>query len=108
MYTCNPTLGTWNSANSAPHVRRATAIAVGFMVASVGGILSTWLMGDLSTAPRYILGTKVMVGFSAGTIVGSALCLVYFVRMNERKRKIKGQEVEGMDGDSAPSFVYLL
>ncbi|KAK0218592.1 major facilitator superfamily domain-containing protein [Armillaria nabsnona] len=108
VYTCTPTLGTWNSTNSAPHVRRATAIAVGFMVASVGGIVSTWLMGDLSTAPRYILGTKVMVGFSVGMIVGSALCLVHFVRMNVRKRKIKGQEVEGVDGDSAPSFVYLL
>ncbi|KAK0457498.1 major facilitator superfamily domain-containing protein [Desarmillaria tabescens] len=108
VYTTTPTLGTWNSTNSAPHVRRATAIAVGFMVASAGGIVSTWLIGSLSTAPKYVLGTKVMVGFSVGMIVGSALCLGYFVQMNERKRGMLRREVKGMDGDLAPTFVYLL
>ncbi|KAK0457493.1 major facilitator superfamily domain-containing protein [Desarmillaria tabescens] len=107
-YTSAPTLSTWNAANSAPHVRRATAIAIGFMMTSAGGILSTWLLGSLSTAPKYVLGTRVMVGFSGGMAVGSALCLGYFVWMNRRKRQMLGREVKGMDGDLAPSFMYLL
>ncbi len=107
VYTATPTLGSWNASNSAPHIRRATAIAVGFMVTSAGGLLSTWLLGSLSTAPKYVLGTKVLVAFSGGMLVGSVLCIGYFVWMNQRKRKM-GREVKGMDGDLAPSFTYLL
>ncbi|PBK63052.1 hypothetical protein ARMSODRAFT_894938 [Armillaria solidipes] len=108
VYANTPTLASWNSTNSAPHVRRATAIAIAFILSSVGGILSTWLMGSLSTAPKYVLGTRVMVAFSCGMSVGSALCLGYFMLMNKKKRKMQGQDVKGMDGDLAPSFVYLL
>ncbi|KAK0466653.1 major facilitator superfamily domain-containing protein [Armillaria novae-zelandiae] len=108
VYTSAPTLSTWNSTNSAPHVRRATAIAIGFMMTNAGGILSTWLLGSLSTAPKYVLGTRVMVAFSGGMALGSALCLWYFVWMNQKKRKMIGQEVREMDGDLDPTFAYLL
>ncbi|KAK0445887.1 major facilitator superfamily domain-containing protein [Armillaria borealis] len=108
VYATTPTLASWNSTNSAPHVRRATAIAIAFILSSVGGILSTWLMGSLSTAPKYVLGTKVMVAFSGGMAVGSALCLWYFVWMNRKKAKMLEKNIKGMDGDLAPSFVYLL
>ncbi len=108
VYTSTPTLSTWNAMNSAPHVRRATAIAIAFMMTNAGGILSTWLLGSLSTAPEYILGTRVMIAFSGGIALGAALCLGYFVWMNQKKRKLLGQEIEGMDGDLAPTFVYLL
>ncbi|PBK63050.1 MFS general substrate transporter [Armillaria solidipes] len=108
VYTSTPTVATWNAMNSAPHVRRATAIAIAFMMTNAGGILSTWLLGSLSTAPNYVLGTRVMIAFSGGIALGSALCLGYFVRMNQKKRKLLGQEIKGMDGDLAPTFVYLL
>ncbi|PBK84168.1 hypothetical protein ARMGADRAFT_612347 [Armillaria gallica] len=94
--------------NSAPHVRRATAIAIGFMMLNAGGILSTWLLGSLSTAPKYVLGTRVMIAFNGGIALGSALCLGYFVWMNQKKKKMLGQEIKGMDGDLAPTFMYLL
>ncbi|PBK64283.1 MFS general substrate transporter [Armillaria solidipes] len=108
VYTSAPTLSTWNSTNSAPHVRRATAIAIGFMMTNAGGILSTWLLGSLSTVPKYVLGTRVMVAFSGAMALGSAVCLWYFVWMNQKKRKMLGQEIREMDGDLAPTFVYLL
>ncbi|KAK0221330.1 major facilitator superfamily domain-containing protein [Armillaria fumosa] len=108
VYAFIPTLASWNSSNSAPHVRRAAAIAIPFILSNAGGILSTWLMGSLSTAPQYVLGTRVMVAFSGGMAVGSALCLWYFVWMNRKKAKVLEQNVKGMDGDLAPSFVYLL
>ncbi|KAK0187560.1 major facilitator superfamily domain-containing protein [Armillaria mellea] len=108
VYATTPALASWNSSNSAPHVRRATAIAIAFILSSVGGILSTWLMGSWSTAPQYVLGTRVMVAFSVGMAAGSALCLWYFVWMNRKKAKMLEQNVKGMDGDLAPSFVYLL
>ncbi|KAK0221356.1 major facilitator superfamily domain-containing protein [Armillaria fumosa] len=108
VYATTPALASWNSSNSAPHVRRATAIALAFILSSVGGILSTWLMGSWSTAPQYVLGTRVMVAFSGGMAVSSALCLWYFVWMNRKKAKMLEQNIKGMDGDLAPLFVYLL
>ncbi|KAK0191764.1 major facilitator superfamily domain-containing protein [Armillaria mellea] len=109
VYTSTPTLLTWNAMNSAPHIRCATAIAIGFMMMSAGGILSTWLLGSLSPAPKYVLGTRVMIAFSGGIALGCALCLGYFVWMNRKKRKLLGQEIiKGMDGDLDPTFFYLL
>ncbi|KAK0504501.1 major facilitator superfamily domain-containing protein [Armillaria luteobubalina] len=108
VYTSTPTLSTWNAMNSAPHVRRATAVAISFMMLSAGGILSTWLLGSLSTPPNYVLGTRVMIAFSGGIALGCASCLGYFVWMNRKKKKMLGQDIKGMDGDLAPTFVYLL
>ncbi len=108
VYTSTLALSTWSTMNSAPHVRRATVIAIAFMMSNAGGILSTWLLGSLSTAPKYVLGTRVMIAFSGGIALGSALCLGYFVWMNQKKKKMLGQEIKGMDGDLAPTFVYLL
>ncbi|KAK0221360.1 major facilitator superfamily domain-containing protein [Armillaria fumosa] len=109
VYTSTPTLSTWNAMNSAPHVRRATAIAIAFMMTNAGGILSTWLLGSLSTAPKYVLGTRVMIAFSGGIALECALCLGYFVWMNRKKRKMLEQDIKTeMDGDLAPTFMYLL
>ncbi|KAF7324460.1 MFS domain-containing protein [Mycena sanguinolenta] len=50
-YAMAPAISTWNANNAAPHVRRATAIAIGFIMTNSGGILATWLLGSLSPAP---------------------------------------------------------
>ncbi|KAK0445880.1 major facilitator superfamily domain-containing protein [Armillaria borealis] len=70
VYTSTPTLLTWNAMNSAPH----------------GGLLSTWLLGSLSTAPNYVLGTRVMIAFSGGIALGSALVLRVF-RVDESEEE---------------------
>ncbi|KAF7359095.1 MFS domain-containing protein [Mycena sanguinolenta] len=50
-YAMAPAISTWNANNAAPHVRRATAIAIGFIMTNSGGILATWLLGSLSPPP---------------------------------------------------------
>ncbi|KAG7445485.1 MFS general substrate transporter [Guyanagaster necrorhizus] len=92
-FTSAPTLAAWNAANSEPHVRRATTIAIGVMMTSAGGILSTWLLGSLSAAPDYTLGTRAMIAFSAAMAMGSAVCLGYFKWMNQRKKTVLGRGV---------------
>jgi hypothetical protein len=111
-YIAAPTLSTWNANNAAPHTRRATAIAIGFIMTNSGGILATWLLGALSPAPRYILGTTVLLSFSVLMVVFSALNILYLSIENNKKSEIRQtstpeQEEPGL-GDKSAWFVYNL
>jgi hypothetical protein len=70
-YNGAPTVFAWNANNTAPHTRRATAIAVMTIAGNFGGMISTWLLGVLSPAPRYFLATKVLLSFSVLMLVFS-------------------------------------
>ncbi|KAJ7846913.1 hypothetical protein B0H13DRAFT_2285687 [Mycena leptocephala] len=50
-YLIQPALAAWNANNSAPYIRRATTMTLGFTVTNSADILATWLFGDLSRAP---------------------------------------------------------
>ncbi|KAK7035976.1 MFS domain-containing protein [Favolaschia claudopus] len=111
-YTMAPTLSTWNANNSAPHVRRATAIAIGFIMTNSGGILATWLLGSLSPPPRYTKATKMLLIFSVLVAVFTALNVWYLAAENKKKaerRKTVGrhEEARGL-GDKSAWFVYSL
>jgi hypothetical protein len=111
-YMVAPTLCTWLANNAAPHTRRATAIAIGFILTNSGGILATWLLGSLSPAPRYTMATIVLLVFSVIMVIFSALNLLYLVDQNMKKRAIR----EGMTkseedpklGDRSAWFEYNL
>ncbi|EKM82059.1 hypothetical protein AGABI1DRAFT_126408 [Agaricus bisporus var. burnettii JB137-S8] len=111
-YIVAPTLSTWLANNVAPHTRRATAIAIGFMLTNFGGILATWLLGALSPAPRYTKATIVLLVFSVLMVLFSVLNLGYLWDQNKKKRVIR----EGMDmstedlslGDKSAWFEYNL
>jgi len=111
-YIAAPTLATWNANNTAPHTRRATAIAIGFIMTNSGGILATWLLGALSPAPRYFLGTKVLLSFSVLMVFFSALNILYLWNENSKKSKIRQtstleQEAPRL-GDKSAWYVYSL
>jgi len=111
-YTAAPTLSTWNANNAAPHTRRATAIALGFIMSNSGGILATWLLGSLSPAPRYLLATRILLSLSVLMVAFSAVNLLYLVDQNKKKATIRRninieQEKPGL-GDKSAWFVYNL
>jgi MFS family permease len=111
-YCAHPTLFTWLANNSAPHVRRATAIAIGSIMTQSSGILSTWLLGTLSPAPDYKTATITFIVMSACMVVLSTANLMYLRRENrlkvERSRRMtKEQEQEGL-GDRSAWFIYSL
>jgi sugar phosphate permease len=111
-YTVAPTLSAWNSNNSAPQTRRATAIAIGFIMTNSGGILATWLLGSLSPAPRYTKGTIVLLVFSVVMALFSGFNLIYLSRQNKKKaelRKTLTREQEDPSlGNHSAWFVYNL
>lgn len=91
VYTSASAIPTWTANNTAPHVRRATAIALAFTLTNAGGILSTWLLGSLSPAPRYVEGTKVLVVMSALAAVFAGINLAYLVKENRKKAELRAR-----------------
>ncbi|KAH9482229.1 putative transporter [Psilocybe cubensis] len=111
-YLVAPTLSTWNANNAAPYTRRATAIAIGFIFTNSGGILATWLLGNLSPGPAYKLATRVLLSFSALMVATAALNTWYLWNENKKKAVIRGkitrdQEKPGL-GDRSAWFEYAL
>ncbi|THU98827.1 MFS general substrate transporter [Dendrothele bispora CBS 962.96] len=112
-YTLAPTISSWASNNSSPQTRRATAIAIAFILTNSGGILATWLMGTLSLAPRYTKATITLLVFSALCAVVSGINLMYLSSQNKakavRRRELgkKSSEEQGL-GDKSAWFVYNL
>ncbi|KAJ7611778.1 major facilitator superfamily domain-containing protein [Roridomyces roridus] len=112
-YILPAAVSTWNANNAAPHVRRATAIAFGFIMTNSGGILSTWLLGgSLSPPPLYTKATKTLLAFSAFMGAFAVLNMVYLARENRKKAVVRAdvsreQEEPGL-GDRSAWFVYSL
>jgi MFS family permease len=108
----SPALAAWVANNVSPHVRRATAIAVLSMLTNSGGILSTWLLGSLSPAPRYTSATISFLVFSIVMVIFLGLTLLYFSSENKKKAVIRettvqADEPEGL-GDRSAWFKYIL
>ncbi len=112
-YSGAATLATWNANNATPHTRRATTIAIGFIMTNSGGILATWLLGDLSPAPKYTKATITLLIFSTLMVLFSAVNLVYLWDQNRRKRAIRAMTMSREDeepglGDKSAWFEYNL
>ncbi|KAJ7221518.1 major facilitator superfamily domain-containing protein [Mycena pura] len=109
-YVIAPAVATWNANNSAPQIRRATAIAIGFIMTNAGGILATWLLGSLSPPPRYLMGTRLLLAFSVLMGAFTVVNMVYLTRENRkkaetRKTTTRTAEAPGL-GDKSAWFVY--
>ncbi|GLB41450.1 putative major facilitator superfamily protein [Lyophyllum shimeji] len=107
-----PSLSTWLSNNAAPQVRRATAIALGFVMSNVGAILALWLFGSWSKPPRYTSGTIVLL-VSACMMTFLSFCNLLYLRSQNRKKALARQErtketeATGL-GDRSAWFIYTL
>lgn len=111
-YCAAPPLAAWVANNAAPHVRRATALAALTTVTNAGAILSTWLLGALSPAPRYTKATITLLVFQVGILVCAAANVAYLVARNSQKRvtreyRRRADEGRGVGDDSA-WFEYKL
>ncbi|OSC96591.1 MFS general substrate transporter [Trametes coccinea BRFM310] len=85
-YCIGPPLGTWAANNSAPLIRRATALALLPVMTNLGSILSTWLLGAISPAPRYTSATITLLAFQVGIIACAVLNMLWLAKENRRKQ----------------------
>jgi MFS family permease len=83
-----PIIATWISNNSEPHYRRATSIALGFVAANSGGILSTWSYPS-KEGPKFRKTTIMNLSFTLFIIsltIINALMLSYANKRKKEKR----------------------
>ncbi|KAG6914956.1 hypothetical protein DXG01_014255 [Tephrocybe rancida] len=107
-----PALATWLSNNAAPQTRRATAIALGFVMTNVGAIIALWLFSAWSKPPRYTTGTIVLLVFSCMMVFLCFCNLFYLQAQNQkkafkRKKGLREEEAPGL-GDGSAWFAYTL
>jgi hypothetical protein len=112
VYCSAPALSTWSANNAAPHTRRATAIAIGFIMTNSGGILATWLLGSLSKAPLYRNATITLLIFSIFMVLIAGANTYYLWLQNKKKAQIRAtmarsEEKPGL-GDRSAWFIYNL
>ncbi|KAF9459860.1 major facilitator superfamily domain-containing protein [Collybia nuda] len=111
-YCSAPALSTWGANNAAPHARRATAIAIGFIVSNSGGILATWLLGTLSPPPLYRKATLTLLIMSVFMVAVTAMNTYYLWVQNKKKAAIRAtmdRSKESPDlGDKSAWFIYNL
>ncbi|THH00927.1 hypothetical protein EW026_g1676 [Hermanssonia centrifuga] len=112
-YCAAPPLSAWIANNAAPHVRRATALAFLTTMTNSGGILSTWLLGSLSAAPKYTKASVTFLIFQVGILVCAQLNLGYLMMRNSEKAVIRQSlldrnEEQGGLGDESAWFEYKL
>ncbi|KIK65234.1 hypothetical protein GYMLUDRAFT_94587 [Collybiopsis luxurians FD-317 M1] len=107
-----PTAAAWNAVNITPETRRATAIAIGFVMTNSGGILATWLFGSLSPAPRYTSGTITLLVFSIVAALLFLVNIVYLLTQNAKKAKARQLVVREEEkpnlGNHSAWFIYNL
>jgi len=111
-YCAAPALCTWSANNATPYTRRATAIAIGFIMTNSGGILATWLLGSLSLPPLYHKATVILIIFSVLMVVFTGLNILYLWMQNKKKAAIRAttsrhEEKPGL-GDKSAWFIYNL
>ncbi|KAI0676590.1 MFS general substrate transporter [Trametes maxima] len=112
-YCIGPPLGTWMANNSAPFIRRATALALLPVATNLGSILSTWLLGTISPAPRYRSATITLLVFQIAIAFCAVLNVAWLSRENRRKARERAaagageRSVVGAGNDSI-WFHYVL
>ncbi|KAL5530811.1 hypothetical protein ACEPAF_7069 [Sanghuangporus sanghuang] len=89
-YALPPQLSAWLSNNSEPHYRRATAVALGFVGANSGGILSTWIFPS-KEGPRFKRATILNLSFSVCIFGLSILNVLYLTWATQKKQSERAE-----------------
>lgn len=118
IYATAPSLISWVPNNTAAHTRRATAVAMGFIMTNVGGIISTWIYPK-SAAPAYSFAAKYNLSLTCITVVlvaGEIWLLRWKNVRKEERRDVLLEEFQHLSpdeqfdalGDHHPDFRYTL
>jgi MFS family permease len=116
VYACAPCLISWVPNNSAGYTRRATAVAMGFISTSAGGVLSTWIYPK-SSAPYYSLGARFDLSLVAIGMVLTVVQVLWLRVLNRKKVNDRAGLLDGLEGlthgeqfdrlgDRHPSYRY--
>ncbi|EGG01025.1 uncharacterized protein MELLADRAFT_92746 [Melampsora larici-populina 98AG31] len=104
IYSIPPAAAAWLSNNSFGHYRKAVSIAVGFVSANGGGILSTWLFPH-SERPKFRKACIINITFCGATVFFTIMNLCWLRYANVRKRDRRDKLLNGYQLDASHSKV---
>lgn len=118
IYSCAPTLLAWIPNNNAAYGKRASAIAIGFVISNAGGMGGVWLYPS-KDAPRYLFATNFQISFLATIVVLSVVQVFILRQLNRQKVSRRDDLLQGLEhlsldeqmqelGDHHPDFKYTL
>jgi MFS family permease len=118
IYASAPSMISWVPNNTASHTRRATAVAISFILTNAGGILSTWIYPK-TDAPRYAFAAKLNLSFCVLTVALLATNLTWLKFLNRRKETHRDHLMKDVVhlplkdqrealGDHHPDYKYTL
>ncbi|WAQ87751.1 hypothetical protein PtA15_8A657 [Puccinia triticina] len=88
-YGVGPSLAAWTADNSEPHMRKATAIALGTMVANSGGLFSIFVLGH---KPRYYLPTAINL-FLGVLIIACSVSNMVWLRYAQKQKVARRNDI---------------
>jgi hypothetical protein len=111
-YTAMPIIVCWFNTNLGGHLKRSVGSAwqVGF--GNIGGIIAVYVFLP-GTAPRYVLGKSVCIGFFGLAIISTVIYYFGCAWENRRRDRRVGrtdlsEEEMSRLGDSHPDFRFML
>ncbi|KAI0781188.1 MFS general substrate transporter [Trametes elegans] len=117
-YSIAPPLGAWMANNTAPALRRATALALLSTLSNLGSLVSAWLLGALADPPRYTAPAAVLLAFQLAIVLSAGANLAWLAAENGRRarRRAGARAGEGEDGEERDTvgrndsvwFTYVL
>jgi hypothetical protein len=100
---------TWVTTNLAPDYKRSAGISIFTSLSGISSLIAPQLYPS-TDAPRYPIGNGVSMGAEAVAEI-SILFLYFLLKMrNATKQKLpaEGHTSNGMEGDRALDFMYVL
>lgn len=99
----------WVSNNVSPEYKRSVALPFVLTITNCSGLIGSQLY-IARDAPRYVKGNAVSMCCEIVAILGVATMFWLLRRRNAQKEKLRaeGATTNGMEGDKALGFTYLL
>jgi MFS family permease len=112
-YTAMPIIVCWYNMNLAGHHKRSVGSAWQIGFGNIGGIIATYVFLP-STAPRFVLGKSICIGFMGLCILSTCVYFLGCAWENRRRDRTVsrhvglGEEEMSRLGDDHPDFRYIL
>ncbi|KAK6375710.1 hypothetical protein LTS17_007532 [Exophiala oligosperma] len=99
----------WVSNNVSPEYKRSVALPFVLTITNCSGLIGSQLY-IARDAPRYVMGNAVSMGCEIVAVFGVAVIFWLLRRRNAQKEKLRaeGATTNGLEGDKALGFTYLL
>jgi hypothetical protein len=109
VYSVSCLMITWMATNLVPDYKRSVGLPIFCSIGNCSGLVSGQLYPK-SQGPRYVMGNSISAGLEVVSVVFVGLTWLLLRSRNARKEKMiaEGATTNGLEGDKALDFKYIL